>query len=198
MDVFDVEVVTFRDPLPGVYRVGVDYPKHCRGRDDPASYVVVVERDVFHCGGCGNVCAPNDPCRAGVCGCDPGLIGCNRKKNNKMSDAAAPTATAPEAPAKAPEAPAKAPETAPEATAEDAAAIQGYDTALVMEYYADVRRESLRYLDTLSPEDLKRCPRPEQRPGYSIGKMFSHIIVEEAQHVGQVAYLRGLQRGLNK
>ncbi len=39
-----VEVVTFRDPLPGVYRVGVDYPKHCRGRDDPASYVVVVEQ----------------------------------------------------------------------------------------------------------------------------------------------------------
>ena len=83
-------------------------------------------------------------------------------------------------------------------TAEDAAAIQGYDTALVMEYYADVRRESLRYLGKLSPEDLERCPRPEQRPGYSIGKMFSHIIVEEAQHVGQVAFLRGLQRGLNK
>ena len=83
-------------------------------------------------------------------------------------------------------------------TAEDAAAIQGYDAILLMEYYADVRRETLRYLDTLSPEDLEGCPRPDQRPGYSIGKMFSHIIVEEAQHVGQVAYLRGLQRGLNK
>lgn len=39
-----IEVVTFRDPVPGVYRVGVDYPKHCRGRDDTASYVVVVEQ----------------------------------------------------------------------------------------------------------------------------------------------------------
>ena len=32
----------------------------------------------------------------------------------------------------------------------------------------------------------------------TIGKMFSHVIVEQAQHTGQVAYLRGLQRGLDK
>ena len=31
----------------------------------------------------------------------------------------------------------------------------------------------------------------------TIGKMFGHVIVEESQHLGQIAYLRGLQRGLN-
>lgn len=39
-------------------------------------------------------------------------------------------------------------------------------------------------------------PDPERRPGYTVGRMFSHLIVEESQHLGQVAYLRGLLRGL--
>lgn len=68
----------------------------------------------------------------------------------------------------------------------------------IMAYYAAVRRETLPYLDTVTAADLERCPYPEQRPGYTIGKMFSHLIVEESQHVGQVAYLRGLQRGLSQ
>ena len=63
-------------------------------------------------------------------------------------------------------------------------------------YYEAVRRATLRYLDGLTLADLERCPHPERRPGYSIGRMLSHLIVEGSQHLGQVAYLRGLQRGL--
>lgn len=40
-----VEVVHFPDPKPGVYRVGVDYPEHCRGGDAPAPWVLVVEQN---------------------------------------------------------------------------------------------------------------------------------------------------------
>ena len=54
----------------------------------------------------------------------------------------------------------------------------------------------LRYLEGLTPADLERCPHPERRPGSTIGNMLSHLIVEGSQHLGQVAYLRGLQRGL--
>lgn len=61
-----------------------------------------------------------------------------------------------------------------------------------------VRRETYRYLDGLNAEDLSVCPNPERRAGYTVGKMFSHVIVEESQHTGQVAYIRGLQRGIGK
>ena len=67
----------------------------------------------------------------------------------------------------------------------------------MMAYYDAVRKETLRYLDTLKAEDLDRCP-DERRPSDSIGKALSHVIVEEAQHVGQIAYIRGIQRGIDK
>ena len=67
-----------------------------------------------------------------------------------------------------------------------------------MSYYDSVRATTLAYLDSISEDDLETCPHPDSRPGYTVGKMFSHVIVEESQHTGQVAYLRGIQRGLNK
>ena len=73
-----------------------------------------------------------------------------------------------------------------------------FDIDDIMAYYDSVRKETLRHLDGLTAEELARCPNEERRPGYSIGKMYSHIIVEESQHVGQIAYIRGIQRGLNK
>ena len=42
---------------------------------------------------------------------------------------------------------------------------------------------------------LAETPNPK-RPGYTIAEMFSHLMIEEGQHLGQVAYLRGIQRGL--
>ena len=46
-------------------------------------------------------------------------------------------------------------------------------------------------------DDLDHAPGRVYRPEYTIGRMFSHLVVELAQHTGQVAYLRGLQRGLD-
>ena len=65
----------------------------------------------------------------------------------------------------------------------------------VMEYYGAARKETFDFLEGLSADDLDRHPEPER---YSVGNMFTHVIVEEAQHTGQVAYLRGLQRGINQ
>ena len=83
-------------------------------------------------------------------------------------------------------------------TSEQVASLPAFSMEDMMTYYDAVRKEVVRYLDGLTREDLEGCPHPERRPGYTIGKMFSHVIVEESQHVGQVAYLRGLQRGLDK
>lgn len=73
-----------------------------------------------------------------------------------------------------------------------------FDIDDMMAYYDAVRQETLRYLESVTADELDRCPNEERRPGYTIGNMFSHIIVEESQHVGQIAYIRGMQRGLNK
>ena len=83
-------------------------------------------------------------------------------------------------------------------TAKQVADLPRYDLDRLMSYFAVVREATLQYLDQINEDDLEACPQPERRPGYSVGKMFSHVVVEESQHVGQVAYLRGLQRGLNK
>ena len=55
-----------------------------------------------------------------------------------------------------------------------------------------MRQATLAYLDTLTPDDMERVPR-ERRPEMSLGAMFRQIIGEMYQHVGHIAYLRGLQ-----
>jgi hypothetical protein len=75
--------------------------------------------------------------------------------------------------------------------------------------YADeVRQETLAYLESLSPDDFDYVPGrapfhdhsgPTSTFGnrFSIARMFRQIVGEEFQHLGQVSYLRGMQRGFN-
>ena len=72
-----------------------------------------------------------------------------------------------------------------------------FDLDLLNEYAAAIRAATIGFLDGLSSDDLDRAPDP-RRPEVSIGSMLSHVIVEESQHVGQAAYLRGIQRGLDQ
>lgn len=65
------------------------------------------------------------------------------------------------------------------------------------DYLDAVRGDTVEYLESIDEADLDRCP-DSARPDYSIGRMWSHLLVEESQHVGQVSYLRGLQRGMNR
>ncbi len=64
-------------------------------------------------------------------------------------------------------------------------------------YFDAVRAGTLEYVKGMTPGDLWRCPRPD-RPGYSVAQALAHLMTEEAQHMGQVGYLRGLKRGSNK
>lgn len=82
-------------------------------------------------------------------------------------------------------------------TAEQVASLPRFSFDELMAYYDAVRAGTYEYLEGVTARQLNRCPDP-RRPEYTIGNMFSHVIVEESQHVGQVAYLRGIQRGLNK
>ena len=68
----------------------------------------------------------------------------------------------------------------------------------VLKGYTDsVRKATLRFLEPLPPEKLSEVPRPDRSPD-SIGATLGRISTEIALHVGQIAYLRGVQRGLDK
>jgi len=64
-------------------------------------------------------------------------------------------------------------------------------------YSKAVRKKTMEFLQAISNEKLDEVPRPERSPD-SIGVTVGHIVTEIALHVGQIAYLRGVQRGLDK
>ena len=95
-------------------------------------------------------------------------------------------------------------ETGVGATAEQAAQFAMPPLDEVQAYFDAVRQELLTYLRGLSPSDLEtapgRSPFPEAGSlpsDFTIGRMFRQLIGEYNQHLGQMAYLRGLQRGFN-
>ncbi|PON17798.1 hypothetical protein C2W62_11315 [Candidatus Entotheonella serta] len=75
----------------------------------------------------------------------------------------------------------------------------------VIAYFDTVREDMLIYLRSLNEADLDVAPRRVPFPevgtlpsDFTIGRMFRQLIGEYNQHLGQVSYLRGLQRGLNQ
>ena len=75
-----------------------------------------------------------------------------------------------------------------------------YDYDLMDEYSNDLRESTLAYLDRATVEELsapREVPLPAWNP-FSVGFALTRIIVEHNQHIGHIAYIRGLQRGINK
>ena len=79
--------------------------------------------------------------------------------------------------------------------AEQVRGLPPFDMTELWSYYEEVRTAGNQFIDTLTDADLERPARTD-RPEYTIGHMLSHLMVEVSQHAGEVAYLRGLQRGL--
>lgn len=72
---------------------------------------------------------------------------------------------------------------------------------LLLAYYDAVRKVTLEYVATVDPDELdERCPFEPlhtQLPGITKGGVLAHMVVEPAQHLGQIGYIRGIVRGLN-
>ena len=70
----------------------------------------------------------------------------------------------------------------------------------LIQYYDAVRKETLAYVDSVEPRELDvRSPFERlhiQFPGITKGQVLSHIVVETAQHLGQIGYIRGIIRGM--
>jgi len=65
----------------------------------------------------------------------------------------------------------------------------------ILQGYANsVREKTLAFLESATPEKLDEVPSPD-RPD-SVSAMLGRMSTEIALHVGQIAYLRGIQRGL--
>ncbi len=84
-------------------------------------------------------------------------------------------------------------------TGEAIRAMPAFDVPKVMEYYAAVREGTRNYFaNEMQEEDLKKeITHPRYDP-VSYAWILGHLLCEEAEHLGQIEYLRGMMRGLNK
>jgi len=64
-------------------------------------------------------------------------------------------------------------------------------------YYADVRAVTLTELDKMTDADMSVPWSHLKSSLTSTGAIFGHIIVEESQHLGQIAFIRGMLRVMN-
>ncbi len=85
-------------------------------------------------------------------------------------------------------------------SAEEVAAFPDIQVSELLSYHDAVRKDTFRIIDGLTESDLEKTY-PEKRKGNpdaapSVSWVLGHVAVEEAQHVGQIAYVRGMLRGL--
>ena len=64
-------------------------------------------------------------------------------------------------------------------------------------YYDSIRKKTLALLKNITSERLSELARPDRSPD-SIGDILCRITTEIALHTGQIAYIRGIKRGLSK
>ena len=82
-------------------------------------------------------------------------------------------------------------------TAEQVAAFPVPELKDLLSYAEAVRSRTVEFLQGMTPDrfdEVIKTPFGE----LTIGQVFSLTMCELNQHTGQIAYLRGLQRGLNK
>jgi hypothetical protein len=82
-------------------------------------------------------------------------------------------------------------------TAEQVAAFPVPEVKDLLEYAAATRTQTIEYLKATTPDKLDQVLQTPMGES-TIGQTFALLLGEIAQHTGQIAYLRGLQRGLDK
>jgi hypothetical protein len=100
-------------------------------------------------------------------------------------------------------------------TAEQVADFVVPDLKGLLAYSEEVRKDTLNYLKGLKPKDFDKkvnLPPPSVpivippgnpiplRPTFKpiVGLMLMHLITALSEHVGEISYIRGLQRGMDK
>ncbi|NQW16523.1 MAG: DinB family protein [Chloroflexi bacterium] len=81
-------------------------------------------------------------------------------------------------------------------TMDEVAGLPDVPIATLLDYYDAVRTRTLAVLESLSDDDMATIYPNSYRGAVTNAWIFGHIIVEESQHLGQIAFIRGMQRGL--
>lgn len=72
------------------------------------------------------------------------------------------------------------------------------DAKELVAYHDAVRARTVEYLASLKPADLDRKFAMPPFGEMSVGGMFSLVTSHASQHMGEISYLRGIQRGMDK
>ena len=83
-------------------------------------------------------------------------------------------------------------------TAEQVAGFPVPELKDLLGYAEAVRVRTVACLEEITPDKLDEEIQPPKFWGNNLSKLLSYMLCELTQHIGQIAYLRGLQRGLNK
>jgi uncharacterized damage-inducible protein DinB len=74
----------------------------------------------------------------------------------------------------------------------EVASIQPESPQLLLDYYAAVHQRSIEYLGRLSCADMDRVIDTRWSPPVTVGVRLVSVVNDTTQHVGQMAYVRGL------
>lgn len=85
-----------------------------------------------------------------------------------------------------------------EYTAEQVAAFHVPDLKDLLGYAEATRARTVEYLKAMAPDKFDQVIQTHFSGELTVGQIFAILLCEITQHIGQIAYLRGLQRGLNK
>jgi uncharacterized damage-inducible protein DinB len=76
-------------------------------------------------------------------------------------------------------------------SAEDVAAVHA-DAGLLVGYHDAVYEQTIRYVSSLTDEDLPRIVDPSWDPPVTLAVRLVSVISDDLQHAGQAAFVRGL------
>lgn len=68
----------------------------------------------------------------------------------------------------------------------------------LMDYYTAVRAQTMSYLKTVTAAAFDKKYKMPYFGEITMAGIFSIIVNHSAQHIGEISYLRGLQRGMDK
>jgi hypothetical protein len=78
-------------------------------------------------------------------------------------------------------------------SAEQVATVRPDSSQVLIDYYDAVAARTRNLLQDLTPEDLDRVVDDRWDPAVTLGVRLVSVANDDAQHVGQAAYVRGLQ-----
>ena len=82
-------------------------------------------------------------------------------------------------------------------TADQVRAMPDVAMSDLLDYFDAVRQSTLAHLEQMTPVELETTYPHPRLTGITGAWILGHILVEESQHLGQVAYIRGMIRGQN-